>query len=167
MADIDLNRSILTAQALRPDVLLSAVRYVRRLNGGTQAHLMQASDGDLYAVKFQNNPFSARALASEFLATRLGLWLGLPMSQVEVIEVSDWLINRELLRIEIHDRKRLVRCASGRQLALRYLSHVLEPLPERSLKNVTNRLDFMRVLPFDKWTANCDTRQAVFTEHKK
>jgi hypothetical protein len=128
---------------------------------------MQASDDGLYAVKFQNNPFSARALASEFLATRLGFWLGLPMPQVEVIEVPDWLINRELLRIEIHDRQRLVRCASGRQLALRYVSHVLEPLPEGVLKNVTNRLDFIRVLPFDKWTANCDKRQAVFTKHKK
>src|SRR5579864_3414886 len=110
MADIDLTRSILTAQPLRPDAPLYAVRHVRRLNGGTQAHLMQASDGDLYAVKFQNNPFSARALASEFLATRLGLWLGLPMPQVEVIEVSDWLVNHELLRIEADHR--LTRCAS-------------------------------------------------------
>ncbi len=46
---------------------------------------MRASDGELYAVKFQNNPDRSRALASEFLATRLGLWLGLPMAQVEVI----------------------------------------------------------------------------------
>lgn len=167
MAAIDLTRSILAAQPLCRDVPLYAVRYVRRLNGGTQAHLMQASDGDLYAVKFQNNPFSVRVLASEFLATRLGLWLGLPMAQVDVIEVPDWLINRELLRIEIDDRKRLVRCASGRQLALRYVSHVLEPLSEVSLKYVTNRLDFVRVLPFDQWAANCDNRQAVFTQQKK
>lgn len=167
MADIDLTRSILTSQPLRPDSGLSAARYVRRLNGGTQAHLIQASDGGLYAVKFQNNPFSARALASEFLATRLGLWLGLPMPHVEVIEVPDRLINRELLRIEIDDRQQLVRCASGRQLALRYLSHVLEALPKGSALEVSNRQDFIRVLPFDQWTANCDNRQAVFTKYKK
>src|SRR5579864_4084707 len=167
MADIDLTRSIRRAQPLPSDWPISAVRYVRTLNGGTQAHLMQASDGDLFAVKFQNNPFSARALASEFLATRLGLWLGLPMSQIEVIEVPDSLINRELLRIESDDRKRLVRCASGRQLGLRYFSHALEDLPEESLDQVTNRQDFIRVLPFDQWTANCDNRQAVFTKHKK
>jgi hypothetical protein len=41
-------------------------------------------------------------LANEFLATRLGLWLGLPMPQVAVIEVSDWLIaNNPDLRIEL------------------------------------------------------------------
>ena len=77
MADIDLNRSVLRAQPVRSDWFISAVQHVRRLNGGTQAHLMRASDSELYAVKFQNNPKSARALVSEFLATRLGYWLGL------------------------------------------------------------------------------------------
>lgn len=167
MADIDLTRSILRAQPLRLDWPISAVRYIRRLNGGTQAHLMQASDGGLYAVKFQNNPFSVRALASEFLATRLGLWLGLPMPQAEVIEVPDSLVNRELLRIEIDDKQRLVRCASGRQLALRYVSHVLEALPRGAFKDMTNSQDFIQVLPFDQWTANCDNRQAVFSKAKK
>jgi hypothetical protein len=165
MADIDLTRSILAAQPLRPDWPLSAVRYIRRLNGGTQAHLMQGSDDNLYAVKFQNNPHSARALASEFLATRLGSWLGLPMPQVEVIEVSDWLVNHDLLRIEAENR--LTRCASGRQLALRYLPHALGSLPQKSLPGVTNKEDFIRVLAFDKWTANCDNRQAVFVKQKQ
>src|ERR1700746_2839902 len=102
MADIDLTRSVLTAQPARPGpgLPLFAVRYLRKLNGGTQAHLMQASDGDLYAVKFQNTPSTARALASEFLATRLGLWLGLPMPLVEIIEVPEALVNHVLLRIE-------------------------------------------------------------------
>lgn len=167
MADIDLTGSILTAQPLCPHCPLSAVRYVHRLNGGSQAHLLEASDGGLYAVKFQNNPFNARALASEFLATRLGLWLGLPMPPVVIIEMPDWLVNRDLLRIEIDDRKRLVRCASGRQLAFRYVSSALEVLPHGSLKELTNRQDFIRVLPFDQWTANCDNRQALFIRDKK
>ena len=103
-------------QSYRPEPL-AAVQYVRRLNGSTQAHLVLASNGGLFAVKFQNNPYGGRALASELLATRLGLWLGLPMAEVEVIEVSEWLVNHSLLRIENEDR--LTRCASGRQLALR------------------------------------------------
>lgn len=32
---------------------------------------------------------------------------------------------------------------------------------------LTNREDFIRVVPFDKWTANCDNRQAVFVRHGK
>src|SRR5579864_2794145 len=165
MADTDLTRSILRAQPLPSDCLISAVRHIRTLNGGTQAHLIRASDGGLYAVKFQNNPHSARALASEFLATRLGSWLGLPMPQVEVIEVSDWLVNHHLLRIETENR--LTRCATGRQLALRYLPHALESLPRKSFASVTNKEDFIRALSFDKWTANCDNRQAVFVKQKK
>lgn len=166
MADIDLTGSVLTVQPARPgpDLSLFVVRYLRRLNGGTQAHLMQASDGELYAIKFQNNPFSARALASEFLATRLGLWLGLPMPHVEVIDVPDWLVNRELLRIENEDR--LTRCASGRQLAFRYISGAQDSLPRRSQK-LSNSQDMIRVMALDKWTANCDSRQAVFVPHGK
>jgi len=161
MADIDFKSSSLAAQAYlgRP---LYAVQHVSRLKGGTQAHLMRASDGELYAIKFQNNPKSARALVSEFLATRLACWLGLPMPQVEVIEVSDWLVNRDLLRIVAENR--LTRCASGRQLALRYMRDAVVSLARRSLRRVMNVEDFVRVLAFDKWTANCDNRQAVFVK---
>jgi hypothetical protein len=160
MATLDLKWSPLAPQPLRPALPLSAIQCVRRLNGGTQAHLIQASDGDLYSVKFQNNPFSARALASEFLATRIGLWLGLPMPQVKVIEVSDSLVNHELLRIETDNR--LTRCASGRQIAFRYIPDALDSLPKRSLQKLLNSQDLIRVLALDKWTANCDNRQAVF-----
>ncbi len=159
MADIDLTRSIVRAQAFGLNIPLCTVQHLRRLNGSTQAHLMLASDGEMYAVKFQNNPQSARALASEFLATRLGLWLGLPMPQVEVIEVSERLVNHALLRIEHDDT--LTRCASGRQLALHYMPHALESVP-RSSARVTNSQDLICALPFDKWTGNCDNRQAVF-----
>lgn len=163
MADIDLTGSIRSTQPWRLEWPLTAVQHVRTLNGGTQAHLMRASDGSLYVVKFQNNPHSARALASEFLATRLGSWLGLPMPQVEVIEVSDGLVNHDLLRIETDHG--LTRCASGRQLGLRYLSHSLGSLPQEAFSQLTNKEDFLRVVPFDKWTANCDNRQAVFVRH--
>ena len=62
--------------------VLSAVQQVRRMRGGSQSQLMRASDGGFYIVKFQNNPQDVRVLANEFFATRLGLWLGLPMPQV-------------------------------------------------------------------------------------
>jgi hypothetical protein len=37
-----------------------------------------------------------KILANEMLATRLGRWLGLPMPPVEVIDVSEWLVNYPL-----------------------------------------------------------------------
>ena len=71
---------------------ISAVQHLRPLRGGAQAHLLRASDGACYVTKFQNNPQHIRVLANEMLATNLGRALGLPMPRVEVIEVSDWLI---------------------------------------------------------------------------
>jgi hypothetical protein len=73
---------------------ISAIQHLRPLRGGAQAHLLRASDGACYVIKFQNNPQHIRVLANEMFATDLGLALGLPMPRVEVIEVSDWLIEQ-------------------------------------------------------------------------
>src|ERR1700721_107528 len=42
-----------------------AVEYVRRMRGGSQAHLLRCSDGEYYVVKFQNNPKGTRILANK------------------------------------------------------------------------------------------------------
>ena len=99
---------------------ISAVQHLRPLRGGAQAHLLRASDGACYVTKFQNNPQHIRVLANEMLATNLGLALGLPMPRVEVIEVSDWLIEHtEDLRISLGGAK--IPCRSGKQLGSLYV----------------------------------------------
>src|SRR5579864_3263205 len=95
---------------------LYAVQHIRRMRGGSQAHLLRASDGAYYVTKFQNNPQHVRVLANEMFATRLAQWLGLPVPRVEVIDISDWLIaNTPDLRVEIAGCK--TPCSSGKQLA--------------------------------------------------
>jgi hypothetical protein len=150
---------------------LYAVQQIRRMRGGSQAHLMRASDGAFYVVKFTNSPQGTRILANEFLASRLGLWLGLPVPPVEVMDVSEWLIEHTPeLRIEVGDQS--VPCASGRQVASRYAGDPLEDqvfdyLPESAFKKVKTVADFVRILVLDKWAGNCDGRQAVFTRRPK
>lgn len=150
---------------------LYAVQHVRRMRGGSQAHLIRASDNNFYVVKFQNNPQHIRMLVSEFLGSRLGVLLGLPMPEVRVIDVSEWLINNTPeLRIESVEFS--VPCAAGLQLASRYvtdISHdqVFDYVPESMFNRVKNKEDFVRVLVFDKWSANCDGRQAVFVKSGK
>jgi len=147
---------------------LSAVSHIRKMRGGSQAHLMRASDGNLYITKFQNNPGGIRALASEFFATKLALFLGLPMAEVHVIEVPDSLIaDTPELRIEIDGS--ILRCASGPQLGSRYAGdpgrgRVFDHMPQSQFHRVVNRSDVARMLAFDKWTGNCDGRQAVFVK---
>jgi hypothetical protein len=59
---------------------ISTLQHLRPLRGGAQSHLLRASDGFCYVTKFQNNPQHIQVLAR------------LPMPRVEVIKVSDWLI---------------------------------------------------------------------------
>ena len=145
---------------------ISAVQHLRILRGGSQSHLLRASDGASYVTKFQNNPQHIRILANEMMATRLGLALALPMSHVEVIEVSDWLIEHTPdLRIQLAGSE--IPCQSGKQLGCRYAGaggsgFTLDYLPRELLKKVHNIGDFAGVLVLDKWTCNADGRQAIF-----
>ena len=143
-----------------------AVQHIRRMRGGSQSHLLRASDGNYYVTKFQNNPQHVRVLANEMLATRLAQWLGLPVPPVGVIEISDWLVaNTPEMRIKVGEAS--VPCSSGRQLGSLYVADgrtaVFDYLPEKALQKVANLEDFARALVFDKWAANCDGRQAIFT----
>jgi hypothetical protein len=141
-----------------------AVQHIRRMRGGSQAHLLRASDGFFYVTKFQNNPQHPRVLANEMLAGLLAQWLGLPVPHLEPIEVSDWLItNTPEMRVELAGTA--VPCSTGLQLASRYPdleAQVFDYLPESMLSQVTNLEDFARCLVLDKWTSNSDGRQAIF-----
>ena len=54
-----------------------AVQAIRRMRGGAQSQLMLGADGQLWVVKFQNNPQHRRVLANELIATRLAEAIGL------------------------------------------------------------------------------------------
>lgn len=150
------------------DSVLSAVHHIRKMRGGSQAHLMRASDGNLYVTKFQNNPGGVRTLASEFLATKLALSLGLPMAEVQAIEVPESLIaSTPALQIEIDGI--VSPCARGLQLGSLYAGdpikdRVFDHMPQSQFHRVVNRTDIFQMLAFDKWTGNCDGRQAVFVK---
>jgi hypothetical protein len=148
---------------------LYAVQHIRKMRGGSQAHLLRGSDGAFYVTKFQNNPQHIRVLANEMFATRLAQWLGLPVPRVEVIEVSDWLVTHtQELRVEVGHSA--LPCSSGRQLASQYPdieAQVFDYLPESMFPQVVNLGDFARCLVLDKWTANSDGRQAIFVRRPR
>ena len=150
------------------DKQLYAVQHIKRMSGGAQAHLMRASDGGFFVVKFANNPQHIRVLANEYLATRIGQRLALPMPRIEVIEVSDWLVEHTPdLRIECRGRSEP--CSSGLQLASGYAGDietgfVFDYLPESMFPRVGNGSSFAKILVLDKWTCNADGRQAVFSK---
>jgi len=129
---------------------------------------MRASNSQYYVVKFRNNPQDVRILANEYLGTKLGTLLGLPMPEARVIDVPEWLISNTP-ELKIENAALSAPCASGLQFGSRYVADpqhtpVFDYLPKPMLSRVSNRQDFHRMLIFDKWTGNSDGRQAVFVK---
>lgn len=151
----------------QPHPILSAVQHIRKMRGGSQAHLLLADNGNFYITKFQNNPQHVKVLANEFLATRLARWFGLPVPDVEIVSVPNSFIEDSPgLRIETLNG--CVRCTSGLQLGVRYAADIwqnrlFDYITEPELDTVINKQDFWKILALDKWLGNCDGRQAVFT----
>jgi hypothetical protein len=141
------------------------------MRGGAQSHLMLASDGKLYVVKFQNNPQHVRVLANELLATRLAAAIGLTVPCCEVVEVTDWLIkNTPELSLELRGGSE--RCRAGLQFGSQFVGglmpgQVVDYLPEPLLLETRNLQEFAGILLLDKWTCNANGRQAVFYKSRR
>jgi hypothetical protein len=141
------------------------------MRGGAQSHLMLASDGKLYVVKFQNNPQHTRVLANELLATRLGAAIGLSVPHSDVIEVTEWLIrNTPELFLELKGGNQ--RCQAGLQFGSQLVGglmpgQVVDYLPEQLLLEARNVAEFAGILLLDKWTCNVNGRQAVYQKTRR
>jgi hypothetical protein len=144
-----------------------AVQAIRRMRGGAQSQLMLGADSKLWVVKFQNNPQHIRVLANELIATRLADTVGLTVPASDVIEVTDWLVaNTSEMMMEL-GRGQLERCKAGLQFGSQFVGglmpgQVMDYLPEPQLAEVRNLAEFAGMLAVDKWTGNCNGRQAVF-----
>ena len=144
-----------------------AVQAIRRMRGGAQSQLMLGADGKLWVVKFQNNPQHIRVLANELIATRLAAAVGLPVPASDVVEVSEWLVrNSPGMQVDpVKGGPEL--CKAGLQFGSQFVGglmpgQVMDYLPEQQLEEVRNLEDFAGMLCIDKWTGNCNGRQAVF-----
>ncbi len=137
------------------------------MRGGAQSQLMLGSDGKLWVVKFQNNPQHTRVLANELIATRLAEAVGLTVPVTDVVEVTDWLVRNSAGMVLDLPRGKAAQCSSGLQFGSRFLGglmpgQVVDYLPEAQLGEVRNLHEFAGMLAVDKWTGNCNGRQAVF-----
>jgi len=137
------------------------------MRGGAQSQLMLGADGNLWVVKFQNNPQHLRVLANELIATRIAEATGLTVPQSDVVDVSPWLIaNSSEMMMEL-GRGQREPCASGLQFGSRFIGgatpgQVVDYLPAPQMDDVRNLAEFAGMLVVDKWTGNCNGRQAVF-----
>ena len=144
-----------------------AVQAIRRMRGGAQSQLMLGADGQLWVVKFQNNPQHLRVLANELIATRIAEAVGLAVPKSDVIDVSDWLIRNSPGMVVELGRGGREMCAPGLQFGSQFVGglmpgQVVDYLPGPQMDEVRNLSEFAGMLAVDKWTGNCNGRQAVF-----
>jgi hypothetical protein len=137
------------------------------MRGGAQSQLMLGADGHLWVVKFQNNPQHLRVLANELIATRIAEAVGLTVPKSDVVEVSPWLVEHSPdLQVDV-GRGLKERCSAGLQFGSQFVGgmmpgQVVDYLPEQQMEEVRNLAEFAGMLAVDKWTGNCNGRQAVY-----
>src|SRR5579871_531225 len=145
---------------------IDARRFIRKMRGGAQAHLLEASDGGFYVVKFRNNPQHARILVNEWLAAAFLEYLGLATPAVAIVRVGqDFLNEHPDVHLQLGTRREPVE--PGWHFGSRYAgdparSVVYDFLPDTLLHRVENLVDFRGALVFDKWMGNADARQSIF-----
>ena len=143
-----------------------ARRFLRKMRGGAQSHLIEANDGRFYVVKFKNNPQHRRILVNEWLASRFLRYLQIATPETAIVEVSAQFLreNPEVCislgrsRLEVEPGWHFGSCFPGDPAKVA----VYDFLPDVLLSQVVNQREFLGMLAFDKWTANADSRQAIF-----
>jgi hypothetical protein len=145
---------------------LTAVRHIRKMRGGAQAHLLEADDGHCYVVKFRNNPQHRRILVNEILCSVMLEYLQISTTPTAMIRIDpSFLIANPDVHIRLGGNRQEVR--AGWHFGSRYPGDpsrvaVYDFLPDALLSTVANLDDFRAILVFDRWVANADGRQAVF-----
>ena len=145
---------------------VDARRLIRKMRGGAQAHLIEATDGHFYVVKFLNNPQHRRVLINEWIAAAFLRYLGLTSPEVAMVRISEEFVAEfpdACLQMGRTRRAPVV----GWHFGSRYPGNparltVYDFLPDALLERVENLGQFPGMLAFDKWMSNADARQAIF-----
>ena len=125
---------------------VTARRLIRKMRGGAQAHLMEASDGHSYVVKFHNNPQHRRVLVNEWIAATFLHYLGISAPEVAMIQITEsYLAGDADTYIQLGRERRAV--TPGWHFGSRFPGDpartvVYDFLPDTLLDTVENLSDF-------------------------
>lgn len=143
-----------------------AQRFIRKMRGGAQAHLIQANDGRCYVLKFRNNPQHRRVLINEAIGSALARLVGLSAAEPVLVSMGEQFLSENPdVRIETASRK--IHVEPGTHFGSAYpvdpdRSAVFDLIPDVLLPKVANFGHFLGMLVFDQWVCNTDRRQCVF-----
>lgn len=148
------------------DITLATIVHIRsvhqRMRGGSQAFLVEGSDGNCYVAKFSGNPQGTRTLINEWVCYRI-------LQRLEVYTPKLQLLALAEPRPELHFTfgKKSVPVRPGVHLGSQFpvnreKTAIFDFLPRKLLSQVVNRNDFLKILVMDLFSGHADSRQAVF-----
>jgi hypothetical protein len=145
---------------------VNARRFLRKMRGGAQAHLLEADDGDCYIVKFQNNPQHRRILVNEFVAAEILTHLQISCPGHQLVRLSaEFLATNPEVHLQLGTHRMPIQ--PGWHFGSRFpgnpdVTAVYDFIPDALLNQVANSEHFLGILAFDRWVANADGRQSIF-----
>jgi hypothetical protein len=143
------------------------MQHIRKLRGGSQPILAQASDGLIYVVKFTNNLQGANLPFNESIGSELYCACGLQVPSWKPLLVTGSFIDRNP-DCWIQTPEGRLRPDPGLCFGSRFLGgdgiRLLEILPGTSFKRVRNHKSFWLAWLIDICAGHADNRQAIFLE---
>jgi hypothetical protein len=147
---------------------VNARRFVRKMRGCAQAHLLECDDGLFYVVKFSNNPQGGcRILDNELISSLLMKKLGIHTPEIAVVNLGYEFIKANPEVFLSQRSNQTVAPDIGPHFGSLHVgglapATVFDFLPSAILPEVVNCSEFLGAMAFDKWVSNADGRQAVF-----
>lgn len=146
-----------------------AEHLFRKMNGGSQALLVSASDSNFYILKSTESPQGPNVVFNEAFGSTLAEYLGLPTPLWRPIEVDGkFLAANPGFRFETERGIRTPR--AGLYFGSRFIfaptdGEIYETVPHGWVDRINNPALFVRMLLLDLWAENADCRQALFVEN--
>ena len=145
---------------------VNARRFIRKMRGGAQAHLLEADDGHFYIVKFQNNPQHRRILVNEWIAGEILSHLQISKPEQQMVSVSQEFLDGNP-DVALQTGTRRIAVEPGWHFGSRHpgtpsSTAIYDFIPDALLSQVANAEQFLASLVFDRWVANADGRQSIF-----
>ena len=145
---------------------VNARRFIRKMRGGAQAHLLEADDGHYYIVKFQNNPQHRRILVNEWIAGEILSHLQISAPEQRIVSLSREFIEKNP-DVGVQSGNRPVGVEPGWHFGSRHpgtpqTTAIYDFIPDALLGQVANAEQFLASLVYDRWVANSDSRQSIF-----
>jgi hypothetical protein len=144
-----------------------ATKFFRKLRGGSQPILAQASDGQIYVLKFTNNPQGSDLQFNDSMGTELYFTCHLPVPAWKAVMITDSFID-ENRSCWIQTAEGTVRPSAGICFGSRFLGcnedRLFEVLPGNSFLRVRNFEDFWLAWLIDICAEHPDNRQAIFRQ---